>query len=154
MGYADYSTKYLYYNVRASGVQLAIMPTTTTTQLTQTLIGGCYPSMLTTQQPTNINDFMSYPYVSYTIPSAAFGSLKSNRINNYMTTAKIAGIPPYMAQSDTAFSSLTSGSPPQPWYWVIQIANADLSSTGSFIWAIHIDYYVEFWGRRNAYQSQ
>lgn len=130
------------------------MPTTTTTQLTQTLVGGVYPSNFTTSQPTNINDFMSYPYVSYKIPSAAFGSLPANRISNYMTTAKMYGVPPYMAQSDTAFSATTSGSPGQQWYWVIQIANADLSSTGSFIWAIHIDYYVEFWGRRNTYVAQ
>lgn len=113
------------------------------------MIGGVYPSLLTGSQPTNINDFMSYPYVKYKIPSAAFGSLPSNVITNYMTTAKISGVPPYMAQGDSAFSSLTSGNPAQPWYWVIQIACADMTSTGSVLWIVHIDYYVEFWGRRN-----
>lgn len=151
LGYAGYAAQYVYYNVRASAIQLSVISTTTTTQLTQNMICGVYPSLLTTSQPTNINDFMSYPYVKYRISSAAFGSLPSNVITNYMTTAKIMGVLPHMSQADTAFSGGTSGSPvpPQPWYWVIQAACADLTSTGNLLWIVHVDYYVEFWGRKN-----
>lgn len=149
LGYSLYSDKYRKYTVRASAIQFQLVPSTTTTMLTSAMIGGVFPALLSGSLPANMNDFMSQPYVKYRMPVAQWGSLTSNTMTNYMSTSKLFGVLPHVSQADNLFSSSTaSGSPTNQWYWVLSAACADLASTGSLIWIVHIDYYVEFYERQ------
>lgn len=67
-----------------------------------------------------------------------------------MSTAKMFGVLPHMSQANSDFSASTgSSNPTNQWYWILSAACADLSSTGSVIWVVHVDYYVEFFERTN-----
>lgn len=149
LGYSIYADNYRRYNVRASAIQFQLVPSTTTTMLTSAMIAGVFPSTLSGTLPTNMNDFMSQPYVNYKMPVAQWGSLTSNTMNNYMSTSKLMGVLPHAAQDESYSGSVSSGTPGKPWYWVLSAACADLTSTGTVIWIVHIDYYIEFYDRYN-----
>lgn len=65
-------------------------------------------------------------------------------LKNYMSTKKMYG---QQVTQDDAFSSLNTTTPNRQWYWLINAATLDLTSTVALDLKITITYYIEFFDR-------
>lgn len=71
-------------------------------------------------------------------------SMNSVQIRNSMTTAQINGVSLEEVIDSSNYQGLTSGSPPDPWYWQIRFTAADSTTTPDSWWFITVHYDVLF----------
>lgn len=68
-------------------------------------------------------------------------------VKQYMSTAKIRGVPNDTIAIDDNFSSLTTTNPTEQWFWIVGAQNADQSTATVVNIRVDMVFYVRFFDR-------
>ncbi len=69
------------------------------------------------------------------------------RFSNYMSTAKIFGVPVNMIMTTQFTGSMGSSNPTSSWFWIISLQDMDQTTVSLAFVDLTMTYYCKLWNR-------
>lgn len=141
-GYDEWST--LYQRQRTLGSRCRLKGISTTQTLAFNELVLC-PLPFTISVITDINNLKSAKYAKTVLVAT---NTSEKEINTDIETGKVWGVPEIGVEVEANYSSLTTASPTNTWYWQIAAQPVDQTSTTTLIVYVEIDYDIVFYARK------
>jgi hypothetical protein len=146
-GYDQWAALYDKYTVVASSIKTYVVDVQGDGGDNETLLLAILPVTENSFTPTDINEVAALPYGKFAqIYPQTDGNpgAPSNTVRSYMSTEKIFGLVERAALIERNFSSATTASPNQGWYWTIFMQSANGTTSNQPDVYFEITYHVEF----------
>jgi hypothetical protein len=139
--YDDYALQYNRYRVYGARVKVWISIQSATLNCSA-ILSARHTSTAISGIAT-FENAQSNPYVKRRQVSIQTNATARPHLSMQMSTSKFLAVP----IEDPDIASLVSTTPAHPWYFHINVINADYSTNTSFTVSWEIDYDIEFWDR-------
>lgn len=144
MGWQAWNQFYLRYRVLGSAIKVVTF-TSNSAANRMNINWVAVPVSNTAQLDATVQQSRTLPYAK--VRNSQQGSGVS-MIKNYISTAKMKGIPWNTPKIEEVYSSNMDGNPAQQWFWAITWGPMDGISIINVEFEVEITYYVEFYDRR------
>jgi hypothetical protein len=147
-GYDQWSALYDKVVVMDSEIDISFFSLDDDTSENETTELGLLPTPESTFAVTDVQENAALPYGHFVV--ASFGNARplNNHLHGKMSSNKIFGVTPQTIRSERNYSSSTSATPNQQWFWNVAFEPANESSNVTLVMYVRIRYTCEFWSRK------
>lgn len=147
-GFTQMMTLYDRYVVTGSTIKVTAVNLSTDHVRTIAIIPTLQPS--TTFTPMYYNGIKGQPYCVMKDLTPAAGSKSMVTLRNYMTTAKMFGLPKMTTTAITLYSGTAASNPTGTglWFWQIVFLKSDVGFQHDIDYKVEMTHYVKFFQRK------